>query len=99
MYWLGVGGVTVCVIAKVSERIREILYSDFGILSCEYATVSVYECVSLYARACVFARVRNKSGENNYVHGYICMCMFVFVSANKCIFKYDLRLFRSWLLF
>ena len=48
----------------------------------------MYECVS------VIIRVRYRSGEHNYVHGYILVRMFVFAVE---ILKYDF--FQSLLLF
>ena len=43
--------------------------------------------VLVYAHACVSARVRYRSGENNYVHGYIYKYGFFvlfFATEDKC---------------
>ena len=47
--------------------------------------------VSVCARVC-FACVRYRSGKNNYVYGYVYMCMFAFATANQGInSKYFLK--------
>ena len=71
---------------------------------CKFTSFSMYKYVGVflylyisYACACVFVCVRDRSGENNCVHGdnhtysvYIYTGMFIFATVNKCIFKYDL---------
>ena len=45
-----VGGIKLCIIAKVSQKVSESFYTiAFRVSSCEYTTFRVYECVSICA--------------------------------------------------
>ena len=48
MCWRGVGGVKVCVVAKlsVSENIREFLYNVFRVSSCGFTIFRMFDCFS-----------------------------------------------------
>ena len=61
-------------------------------MTSEYrASIQYVVCwnVIVYAHACVSARVRYRSGENNYVHGYIYKYFFIyflfFATEDKCM--------------
>ena len=59
--------------------------------------------VLVYAHACVSACVRYRSGENNYVHGYIYKFFcFVFVlfcffaTEDKCMAYIQIKILNFW---
>ena len=53
---LGVGGIKVCMIAKLCQSKREFLHNIFWVSLCHYMTFRVYKCVSIcaYMWSCVY---------------------------------------------
>ena len=73
----------VIAILGMSENLREFLDNVYWVSYCEYTTVSVSACYYMHVYVCL--RVKYRSCENKYVHGYTYKSIFVCATANKCI--------------
>ena len=76
-------GAKACVI-EVCQKVCRSFYTMFLEDHCASIWHLLYTNVLVQVHQCVSVSVRYRSGENNYVHGYIYQCMFVFVTTDKC---------------
>ena len=89
--FIGVGGLKVCVIAKLSlsESKREFLYSIFWVSSCEYTTFRVYDSVGTNAYYYVFLWVWDTDQMKPIISMDKDKCMYMvvclFVDCNKLV--------------
>ena len=52
----------------------------------------MYQCVSMGVCVCICKCVRYRLGENNYVHGYVDVCVS-FCESNMSVQMCDLKVF------
>ena len=60
----------------------------------------MYQCVSMGVCMCICKCVRYRLGENNYVHGYVDVCVS-FCESNMSVQMCDLKVFLGvwyWLM-